>query len=48
MVNIVKKVKQYLYVMYLGGDTRVALIDDKIKINANNNSEDMIMDALED
>ncbi len=43
-----KKVKQYLYVMYLGGDTRVALIDDKIKINANNSSEDMIKDALED
>lgn len=42
------KVKQYLHTLYLGGDTRIMLVDDKIKINLRNSSKEMIEEALED
>jgi predicted DNA-binding protein YlxM (UPF0122 family) len=42
------KIKQYLHTLYLGGDTRVSLVDDKIKVNLHNSSKEMIEEALED
>ncbi len=42
------KVRQYLHTLYLGGDTRVSLIDDKIRVNLHNSSKEMIEEALED
>jgi hypothetical protein len=42
------KIKQYLHTLYLGGDTRVSLADDKIKVNLHNSSKEMIEEALED
>jgi len=42
------KVRQYLLTLYLGGDTRVSLIDDKIRVNLHNSSKEMIEEALED
>ncbi len=41
------KIKQYLHTLYLGGDTRVSLIDDKIRVNLHNSSKEMIEEALE-
>jgi len=43
-----KKVRQYLHALYLGGDTRVSLFDDKIKVDLHNSSKEMIEEALED
>lgn len=42
------KIQQYLHTLYLGGDTRVSLINDKIKVNLHNSSKEMIKEALED
>ncbi|MDD5406396.1 MAG: DUF3972 domain-containing protein [Sulfurovaceae bacterium] len=42
------KVKKYLNMLYTGGDTRVTIVDDKIKINSHNSSKEMIKEALED
>lgn len=42
------KIQQYLHTLYLGGDTRVSLIDEKIKVNLHNSSKEMIEEALED
>ncbi|MBN2721920.1 MAG: DUF3972 domain-containing protein [Campylobacterales bacterium] len=42
------KIKKYLHTLYLGGDTRVSLIDDKIRVNLHNSSKEMIEEALED
>jgi hypothetical protein len=42
------KVKKYLNALYEDGDTRVTLIDNKIKINSQNSSKEMAKEALED